>query len=105
MAQNALLRLSSRGEALVAEMLRLSSHIPPLFMLAEKAEKAAYDAVLLARPGLSAERPEWVAAIRERVCDAIDARAMRELNRLVDADGRSPSEAAATFGNRARPPN
>ena len=44
---NALLRLSARGEALVAEMLRLSDHIPPLFTLADKTEKAAYEAVLL----------------------------------------------------------
>jgi len=56
-----------------------------------------YDAVLLARPGLALERPTLVAAIRERVCGAIDADAMRELNRLVDAEGRSPDEAAATL--------
>lgn len=56
-----------------------------------------YDAVLLARPGLTTERPELVAAVRERVCGAIDAPTMRELNRLVDAEGRSPADAASTF--------
>jgi len=56
-----------------------------------------YDAVLLARPGLSIEQPALLAAIRDRLCGAIDAATMRELNRLVDADGRSPAEAAATL--------
>lgn len=39
MAVQALLRLSSRGEALVAELLRLSAHVPHLFSLAEKTEQ------------------------------------------------------------------
>ena len=56
-----------------------------------------YDAVLLARRGLTEERPALVRALRARVCDAIDAPTMRELNRLVDADGRSPADAAATL--------
>lgn len=56
-----------------------------------------YDAVLLARPGLSAERPVLVRTIEERLCGAIDAEAMRELNRLVDAEGQSPVDAAASF--------
>ncbi len=56
-----------------------------------------YDAVLLARPGLNTERPTLVAALKARVCGAIDAPVMRELNRLVDADRRSPAEAAATL--------
>ena len=47
MAVNVLLRLSSRGEALVAELLRLSDHIPPLFSLLEKQEQKAYGEVLL----------------------------------------------------------
>ena len=47
MAVNALLRLSARGEALVAELLRLSDHIPTLFSLSEKAEQKAYGEVLL----------------------------------------------------------
>lgn len=47
MAVNALLRLSARGEALVAELLRLSDHIPPLFSLADKAEQKLYGDTLL----------------------------------------------------------
>ena len=47
MAVNVLLRLSSRGEALVAELLRLSDHIPPLFSLLEKQEQKTYGEVLL----------------------------------------------------------
>ena len=46
-AQNALLRLSARGEALTAELLRLSGHIPPLFLLAEKPDVKAYGEILL----------------------------------------------------------
>ena len=47
MAVNSLLRLSSRGEALVAELLRLSDHIPPLFSLLEKQEQKTYGEVLI----------------------------------------------------------
>jgi osmoprotectant transport system permease protein len=59
-----------------------------------------YDAVLLARPGLSRAKPELLAALRERICGAVDADRMRELNRLVDEDGRSPGAAAASFTSR-----
>ena len=47
MAVNALLRLSSRGEALIAELLRLADHIPPLFSLADKLDQKIYGEVLL----------------------------------------------------------
>ena len=47
LAASAFLRLSSRGEALVAELLRLSEHIPRLFLLQEKPEQKAYGDVLL----------------------------------------------------------
>ena len=47
LAASAFLRLSSRGEALVAELLRLSDHIPRLFLLQDKAEQKAYGDVLL----------------------------------------------------------
>ena len=47
MAVNALLRLSARGEALIAELLRVSDHVPPLFSLSEKAEQKTYGEVLL----------------------------------------------------------
>ena len=47
MAVQALLRLSSRGEALVAELLRLSAHVPHLFSLTEKTEQKQFGDVLL----------------------------------------------------------
>jgi WASH complex subunit strumpellin len=47
LAASALLRLSSRGEALVAELLRLSDHIPRLFLLQDKPEQKAYGDILL----------------------------------------------------------
>lgn len=47
MAVNILLRLSSRGEALVAELLRVSDHIPALFSLADRMEQKAFGDVLL----------------------------------------------------------
>ena len=47
LAASAFLRLSSRGEALVAELLRLSEHIPRLFLLQDKPEQKAYGDVLL----------------------------------------------------------
>ncbi len=75
-------RIAAHGFAVLADPQRV---IPP------------YDAVLLARAGLREERSALTRAIRERVCAAIDAEAMRELNRLVDAEGRSPAAAAATF--------
>jgi osmoprotectant transport system permease protein len=74
-------RIAAHGFAVLADPAEV---IPP------------YDAVLLARPGLTAERPALVEAVRE-LCGAIDAEAMRELNRLVDAEGRSPAEAAESF--------
>ena len=47
LAVNAFLRLSSRGEALIAELLRLSDHIPPLFLLQDKQDQKLYGDVLL----------------------------------------------------------
>jgi len=47
MAVNVLLRLSSRGEALVAELLRVSDHVPPLFSLADKVEQKTYSEVIM----------------------------------------------------------
>ena len=38
-AVSTLLRLTSRGNSLVAELLRLSDHVPPLFSLLEKQEQ------------------------------------------------------------------
>ena len=36
-----LLSICSRGSAIVAELLRLSDHIPPVFYLASKAEQTS----------------------------------------------------------------
>ena len=47
MAVQALLRLVGRGEALVAELLRLSEHIPPVFSLSDKTEQRLYGEILL----------------------------------------------------------
>ena len=41
-----LLSIVSRGSAIVAELLRLSDHIPPVFYLADKADQAKYGAIL-----------------------------------------------------------
>ena len=46
-AVSTLLRLTSRGNSLVAELLRLSDHVPPLFSLLEKQEQKLYGDVLL----------------------------------------------------------
>jgi len=41
-----LLSICSRGSAIVAELLRLSDHIPPVFYLADKADQVKYGAIL-----------------------------------------------------------
>jgi len=41
-----LLSIVSRGSAIIAELLRLSDHIPPVFYLAEKADQTKYGAIL-----------------------------------------------------------
>mmetsp|Transcript_25594 Transcript_25594/g.52071 ORF Transcript_25594/g.52071 Transcript_25594/m.52071 type:complete len:1147 (+) Transcript_25594:262-3702(+) len=41
-----LLSIVSRGSAIVAELLRLSDHVPPVFYLAEKADQAKYGLIL-----------------------------------------------------------
>ena len=46
LAVSSFLRLSSRGEALVAELLRLSEHIPRLFLLQDKNDQKQYGDVL-----------------------------------------------------------
>jgi osmoprotectant transport system permease protein len=52
-----------------------------------------YDAIVLVGPRLVRERPDVVAALT-RLEGALDARAMQELNRVVDEGARSPREAA-----------
>ncbi|KYQ93508.1 hypothetical protein DLAC_06205 [Tieghemostelium lacteum] len=42
-----LLRIVSRGNAIIAELLRLSSHIPPVFRLEDKLEAKKYSDILL----------------------------------------------------------
>ena len=46
MAGGNLLSIVSRGSAIVAELLRLSDHIPPVFYLADKADQVKYGAIL-----------------------------------------------------------
>jgi osmoprotectant transport system permease protein len=55
-----------------------------------------YDAVVLASPRLSREAPDVVEAV-SRLEGEIDVARMRALNRMVDEDGRTPSEAARAF--------
>jgi osmoprotectant transport system permease protein len=55
-----------------------------------------YDAIVLARPGLLAEAPDAVAALRG-LANAIDAKTMRRMNLAVDRGGRAPSAVAAEF--------
>jgi osmoprotectant transport system permease protein len=55
-----------------------------------------YDAVVLAGPRLARERPEVVAALA-RLEGRIDVARMRELNRQVDADRKSPAAVAEAF--------
>jgi osmoprotectant transport system permease protein len=58
-----------------------------------------YDAVLLARPRLSAERPAVYAALRELV-GRIDQAAMQRLNLAVDERHESPATVAEAFLTR-----
>jgi osmoprotectant transport system permease protein len=55
-----------------------------------------YDAILLAGPRLSRERPELLTALAA-LEGAIDAQAMRRMNLAVDRDGRSPAQVAQEF--------
>lgn len=45
-AGHTLLRIVSRANAIIAELLRLSSHIPPVFLLEDKALKQKYGEIL-----------------------------------------------------------
>ena len=74
----ALLRLSSRGEALIAELQRLSAHVPHLFSLAEKAEQKQFGEVLLdfrylRAPELCEHRIESSAELIARDAEVWDA--------------------------------
>jgi osmoprotectant transport system substrate-binding protein/osmoprotectant transport system permease protein len=55
-----------------------------------------YDAVVLAGPRLARQRPDVLAAVA-RLEGRLDVGRMRELNRQVDADGRSPAAVAEAF--------
>jgi osmoprotectant transport system permease protein len=55
-----------------------------------------YDAVVLIGPRLARERPDVVAAVA-RLEGRIDVARMREMNRQVDAEGRSPAAVAQDF--------
>jgi WASH complex subunit strumpellin len=45
-AGQTLLRLTSRGNAIIAELLRLSAHIPPVFKLEDKQTQKKYGDIL-----------------------------------------------------------
>lgn len=47
LAGQTLVRLVARGQAIIAELLRLSTHIPPVFKLADKESQKRYQDVLL----------------------------------------------------------
>ena len=55
-----------------------------------------YDAVVLARPGLAADHPDVLEAIR-RLEGSIDSESMRRMNLAVDQAGESPARVAAAF--------
>ena len=79
-AVQALLRLSSRGEALVAEILRLSDHVPPLFVMADRVEQKMYGDVLLdfrylKSPELFEHRIEVSTELQERDREVWEAHA------------------------------
>jgi glycine betaine/choline ABC-type transport system substrate-binding protein len=57
--------------------------------------------VLLARPGLGAERPAVLAALQELV-GRIDQGTMQRLNLAVDEEHRPPAEVARRFLARSR---
>lgn len=60
-----------------------------------------YDAVILAGAHLQRERPEVIEALG-RLAGRIDAATMRELNRRVDGEGRSPAAVATAFLDEGR---
>jgi osmoprotectant transport system permease protein len=55
-----------------------------------------YDAIILAGPRLTQERPDVIAALRE-LTGTIDADHMRNMNRAVDEDGAAPAAVAQEF--------
>lgn len=55
-----------------------------------------YDAVVLVSRNLAAQRPDVLAALK-KLEGQIDAAKMRDLNRQVDADGRTPADVAKSF--------
>ena len=55
-----------------------------------------YDAIVLASPMLSRDRPDVVEALR-RLAGTIDAARMQEMNDAVDAGGQAPAAVARAF--------
>jgi WASH complex subunit strumpellin len=47
LAGQTLVRLVARGQAIIAELLRLSTHIPPVFKMDDKATQKRYQDILL----------------------------------------------------------
>jgi len=62
-----------------------------------------YDAILLASPRLAREAPEVIEALRP-LAGAIDAEAMRAMNRAVDQGGESPARVAREWLEAWSPP-
>ena len=65
----------------------------------DKGALPPYDAVVLAAPRLAREAPDVIAAVG-RLEGTLDVKQMRELNRLVDADGLTPAAAAEHFARQ-----
>lgn len=61
-----------------------------------------YDAIVLTGPRLRREHPDVLSALGS-LSGAIDANAMREMNRAVDERSQSPADVARAFLQQARP--
>ncbi|GAM16870.1 hypothetical protein SAMD00019534_000450, partial [Acytostelium subglobosum LB1] len=72
-AGQTLLRLVSRGNAIIAEMLRLSSHIPTVFKLEDRADRAKYSDILMDFKFLA--NPDYFEAKIEDNRDLVDLEA------------------------------
>jgi len=88
-----------QGDVDVISAFSTDGRIAALDLVALEDDRGAippYDAVVLARPGLAAEHPEVLDAIR-RLGGSLDAERMRRMNLAVDLAGESPARVAAAF--------
>ena len=89
----------AQGDVDVITAFSTDGRIAALDLAVLEDDKAAippYDAVVLARPGLAAEHPEVLEAIR-RLEGSLDAARMRRMNLAVDQAGESPARVAEEF--------